>query len=194
MVDEQLLNRSKEGKAKADKLKTVRAKELELERDVDQRMTNYETTVNRLTDPKQREQANVAELSQLDGAIQNGRQYTTDLQTLIQDLTSELDDLGRNVATLKDAHGMEKFVGMFNKRWARQMMFNRIKEQNVDGSMKTILAYARGTVESLTSTIAKNSEVYGKLQATDVELSRKLVENQPKYEQKRFSGVVPQLG
>jgi predicted nucleic acid-binding Zn-ribbon protein len=62
------------------------------------------------------------------------------------------------------------------------MTVKRIREQNVDGSMKTILAYARGTVESLNGAIAKNAETYSKLQATDVELSQKLVENQPKYE------------
>ncbi|MFN8477840.1 MAG: hypothetical protein U0074_08505 [Kouleothrix sp.] len=66
------------------------------------------------------------------------------------------------------------------------MMVNRIRRQNVDGSMKTILAYARGTVESLNSAIAKNAEMYGKLQTTDGDLSRKLVENQPKYEQWRL--------
>src|SRR4029453_10899262 len=44
------------------------------------------------------------------------------------------------------------------------------------------IAYARGTVESLNASIAKNAEAYAKLQATDAELSQKLVENQPKNE------------
>jgi len=188
MVDEQILSKTKGGKKKADKLKAVRLREVQLERDVDQRMSEYETTVDRLTDPKQRQKANVAELSQLDGAITNGREYTADLQTLIVDLTSELDELGRNVATLRDARPVERFVGVFNKRWARQMVVNRIRQQNVDGSMKTVLAYARGTVDSLSAAIAKNAQVYAKLQATDMGLSQKLVDNQPKYEHWRLEG------
>jgi chromosome segregation ATPase len=182
MVDEQILSKTKGGQQKAERLKAVRAKELQLEKQVDAGMSEYSTTIDRLTDVKQRRQANVAELSKLDGAIANGKQYTGDLQTLIEDLTGELDELGRNVATMKDARGMERLVARFNKKWARQMTVKRIRDQNVDGSMKTILAYARGTVESLNATIAKNAEVYSKLQGTDVELSRKLVENQPKYE------------
>jgi hypothetical protein len=189
MVDEQILSKTKGGKQKADRLKTVRAKELQVEQQMDAGMSDYLTTVDRLTGAnKQRAGASVADLSKLDAAISSGRQYTGDLQTLIEDRTSELDELGRNVATMKDARGMERLVGRFNKKWARQMMVNRIREQNVDGSMKTILAYARGTVESLNATIAKNAEMYGKLQATDAELSRKLVENQPKYEQWRQEG------
>lgn len=65
------------------------------------------------------------------------------------------------------------------------MTVGRIRQQNVEGSMRTILAYARGTVESLNAAIARNAQVYGKLQATDQELSRKLVENQPRYEKWR---------
>jgi hypothetical protein len=184
MVDEQVLSKTKGGKQKAERLKNVRAKELQLEKELDQGVSEYEATVQRLTDAKQRS-GNVAELSKLDGAIASGRQYTTDLQTLIEDLTGELDELGRNVATVKDATGMERLIGRFNKRWARQMAVNRIREQNVDGSMKTILAYARGTVESLNAAIAKNAQVYGKLQNTDAELSQKLLDNQPRYERWR---------
>ena len=187
MVDEQILSKAQGGKAKAEKLKAVRAKELQVEKELDAGMSDYLTTVDRLTAPsRQKREGNVADLSKLDTAITSGREYTGDLQTLIEDLTSELDDLGRNVATMKDARGLERLVGRFNKKWARQMMVSRIREQNVDGSMKTILAYARGTVESLNSAIAKNAEMYGKLQSTDVDLSRKLVENQPKYEQWRL--------
>jgi chromosome segregation ATPase len=198
MVDEQILSKTKGGKQKAERLKTVRAKELQLEKEIDSGMSEYATTIDRLTDVKQRRQANVADLSKLDAALTSGKEYTGDLQTLIEDLTSELDELGRNVATMKDAHGMERLVARFNKKWARQMVVNRIRDQNVDGSMKTILAYARGTVESLNSTIAKNAQVYSKLQATDAELSHKLVENQPKYEQwrqeaKRLEGEIAEL-
>src|SRR6266508_1004899 len=198
MVDEQILSKTKGGQQKAERLKAVRAKELQLEKQVDAGMSEYSTTIDRLTDVKQRRQANLAELSKLDGAISSGKQYTGDLQTLIEDLTGELDELGRNVATMKDARGMERLVGRFNKRWARQMTVKRIRDQNVDGSMKTILAYARGTVESLNATIAKNAEVYSKLQGTDVELSRKLVENQPKYEHwrqevKRLEGAIAEM-
>jgi chromosome segregation ATPase len=182
MVDEQILSKTRGGKEKAQKLKTVRAKELQMEQQLDTGVNEYQSTIDRLTDAKRRGQAQVADLSKLDVAITSGRQYTGDLQTLIEDLTGELDDLGRNVATLKDATTMERLVGRFNKRWARQMTVKRIREQNVDGSMKTILAYARGTVESLNAAIAKNAETYGKLQATDVELSQKLVDNQPRYE------------
>ncbi len=185
MVDEQILSKSKGGKQKAERLKTVRARQLEVERELDSGITDYESTIERLTDTKQRGNANVADLSKLDGAITSGRQYTADLQTLIEDLTGELDELGRNVATLKDANTMERLVGRFNKRWARQMTVNRIREQNVDGSMRTILAYARGTVESLNAAIARNAQVYGKLQNTDAELAQKLVENQPRYEKWR---------
>jgi chromosome segregation ATPase len=198
MVDEKILSKTKGGQQKAERLKAVRAKELQLEKQVDAGMSEYSTTIDRLTDVKQRRQANLAELSKLDGAITSGKQYTGDLQSLIEDLTGELDELGRNVATMKDARGMERLVGRFNKRWARQMTVKRIRDQNVDGSMKTILAYARGTVESLNSTIAKNAEVYSKLQGTDVELSRKLVENQPKYEHwrqevKRLEGEIAEM-
>jgi hypothetical protein len=198
MVDEQILSKIKGGKGKAEKLKTVRAKELQLEKEMDSGMSEYATTIGRLTDAKQRGAANVADLSKLDAAVSSGKQYTGDLQTLIEDLTGELDDLGRNVATMKDARGMERLVGRFNKKWARQMTVKRIRDQNVDGSMKTILAYARGTVESLNRTIAKNAEVYTKLQGTDVELSQKLVENQPKYEHwrqevKKIEGEVAEL-
>ncbi len=182
MIDEQILNKSKGGKAKADKLKTVRARELEVEKELDSKMSDYSSTVERLTDTKQRAGANVGDLTKLDSAISSGKQYTGDLQTLIEDLTHELDELGRNVATLKDARGLEKLVGRFNKRWARQMTVQRIRDQNVDGSMRTVLAYARGTVKSLNGAIAKNAEVYGKLQRTDMELAQKLVDNQPKYE------------
>jgi len=198
MVDEQILSKTKGGKAKADKLKTVRARELQVEKETDARVSDYTATIERLTDVKQRRQASVADLSKLDSAISSGKQYAGDLQTLIEDLTSELDELGRNVATIKDATTMERLVGRFNKRWARQMAVQRIRQQNVDGSMKTILAYARGTVESLNAAIAKNAEVYGKLQATDAELSQKLVGNQPKYEHwrqevKRLEGEIAEL-
>lgn len=185
MVDEQILSKTRGGKEKAEKLKQVRAKELQMEREVDKEMSAYTQTVEKLTDTKQRKETNVAELTKLDAAIVRGKEYTGDLQTLIEDLTTELDNLGRNVATLKDARGIEKLVGRFNKRLARQMMMKRVRQQNVDGSMKTVLAFARGTVESLNSAIAKNAEVYGKLQNTDIDLSQKLVENQPKYEQWR---------
>jgi chromosome segregation ATPase len=198
MVDEQILSRTKDGKQKAERIKSVRAKELQLEQEMDTGLSQYETTIDRLTSPRERNQANIADLTKLDAAISNGRQYTTDLQTLIEDLTGELDELGRNVTTLKDATTMEKLVGRFNKRWARQMTVQRIREQNVDGSMKTILAYARGTVESLNAAIAKNAEAYSKLQGTDVELSNKLSEFQPKYEQwrqeaKKLEGEVAEL-
>lgn len=198
MVDEQILRKTKGGQQKAEKLKAVRAKELQLEKETDTRVSDYETTIGRLTSTKARDQADIADLSKLDTAISGGRQYTGDLQSLIEDLTSELDELGRNVATLKDATSMERLVGRFNKRWARQMTVKRIRDQNVDGSMKTILAYARGTVESLNAAIAKNAEVYGKLQATDSDLSRKLLENQPKYEHwrleaKRLEGELAEL-
>lgn len=182
MVDEQILSKAKGGKEKAQRLKRVRAKEIQLEQQLDEGLSSYESTIERLTDTKQRDGAAVAELSQLDGAISSGREYTGDLQSLIEDLTSELDELGRNVTTVKDATTMEKLVGSFNKRWARQMALSRIREQNVEGSMRTILAYARGTVESLNAAIAKNAQVYSKLQGTDAELGRKLVEFQPKYE------------
>jgi chromosome segregation ATPase len=182
MVDEQILSKARGGKEKAQKLKTVRAKELQMEQQLDTGMSEYQSTIERLTDAKQRGQAQVADLSKLDAAVVSGKQYTGDLQTLIEDLTGELDELGRNVATIRDATTMERLVGRFNKRWARQMTVKRIREQNVDGSMKTILAYARGTVESLNAAIAKNAQTYGKLQATDAELSQKLLENQPKYE------------
>src|ERR1700712_2373589 len=135
MVDEQILSKTKGGKQKVEKLKAVRAKELELEKEVDAGIADYSTTINRLTDVKQSRQASLGELSKLDGAITNGRQYTGDLQSLIEDLTGELDDLGRNVATMKDARGMERLVGRFNKKWARQMTVKRIRDQNVDGSM-----------------------------------------------------------
>ncbi|MBA3946396.1 MAG: hypothetical protein H0X37_17765 [Herpetosiphonaceae bacterium] len=198
MIDEHMLSSTKGGKQQAAKLKTVRAKELQLEQELDSTMSTYETTVSRLTDIKQRKQANVGELTKLDAAIANGRQYEGDLQTLIEDLTHELDDLGRNVTTLQDARGMEKLVGRFNKRMARQMAVKRIRDQNVEGSMRSVLAYARGTVESLNATIAKNAEVYSKLQQTDIELSQKLVDNQPKYEHwrqevKRLEGELAEL-
>jgi chromosome segregation ATPase len=198
MVDEQILSKTKDGKQKAERIKSVRARELQLEQEMDSGLNQYETTIDRLTSPRERNQANIADLTKLDAAISNGRQYTTDLQTLIEDLTGELDELGRNVTTLKDATTMEKLVGRFNKRWARQMTVQRIREQNVDGSMKTILAYARGTVESLNAAIAKNAEAYSKLQGTDVELSNKLSEFQPKYEQwrqeaKKLEGEVAEL-
>jgi chromosome segregation ATPase len=185
MVDEQILSKSKGGREKAERLKTVRARQLEAEQELDSGISDYSATIERLTDVKQRRDANVADLSKLDTAITTGRQYTADLQTLIEDLTGELDDLGRNVATLRDATAMERLVGRFNKRWARQMTVGRIRQQNVEGSMRTILAYARGTVESLNAAIARNAQVYGKLQGTDQELSRKLVENQPRYEKWR---------
>src|SRR5215216_5413235 len=198
MVDEQILSKTRGGKLKVEKLKTVRAKELQLEQELDAGMSNYTSTIERLTDLKQRRSANLIDLSKLDTAISSGRQYTGDLQTLIEDLTSELDELGRNVATMKDARGMERLVARFNRKWARQMVVKRIRDQNVDGSMKTILAYARGTVESLNATIAKNAEVYSKLQGTDAELSHKLVENQPKYEHwrqevKRLEGEIAEM-
>src|SRR6476659_7204899 len=167
MVDEQILSKTKGGQQKAERLKAVRAKELQLEKQVDADISEYSTTIDRLTDVKQRRQANLAELSKLDGAITSGKQYTGDLQSLIEDLTGELDELGRNVATMKDERGMERLVGRFNKRWARQMTVKRIRDQNVDGSMKTILAYARGTVESLNATIAKNAEMDRRIQVAD---------------------------
>lgn len=182
MVDEQILSKVQGGKEKAARLKAVRAKELQSERELDAGISEYEATIDRLTSNTTKQQANVADLSKLDGAISTGRQYTGDLQTLIEDLTSELNDLGRSVTTVKDATGMEKLIGRFNKRWARQMTVNRIRQQNVEGSMRTILAYARGTVESLNAAIAKNAQVYGKLQANDAELSQKMVDNQPRYE------------
>ena len=140
MVDEQILSKAQGGKEQAGKLKAVRAKELQVEQQLDTGMSDYLSTIDRLTASGKQKTANVADLSKLDTAIASGRQYTGDLQTLIEDLTSELDDLGRNVATMKDARGMERLVGRFNKKWARQMMVKRIRDQNVDGSMKTILA------------------------------------------------------
>ena len=134
MVDEKILSKTKGGQQKAERLKAVCAKELELEKQVDACMSEYSTTIDRLTDVKQRRQANLAELSKLDGAIANGKQYTGDLQTLIEDLTGELDELGRNVATMKDARGMERLVGRFNKKWARQMTVKRIRDQNVEST------------------------------------------------------------
>ena len=117
MVDEKILSKTKGGQQKAERLKAVRAKELQLEKQVDAGISEYSTTIDRLTDVKQRRQANLAELSKLDGAIANGKQYTGDLQSLIEDLTGELDELGRNVATMKDARGMERLVGRFNNDW-----------------------------------------------------------------------------
>ena len=87
MVDEQVLSKTKGGKQKAEKLKTVRAKELQLEQQLDTSVSEYEATIGRLTEAKQRAKANVADLSKLDAAISSGRQYTGDLQTLIEDLT-----------------------------------------------------------------------------------------------------------
>lgn len=184
MVDEEVLSKARGGKEKVQRLKAVRAKELQAEQEIAEGLNTYESTIERLTNVQQRE-GSVADLTKLDAAIGSGRQYTDDLQSLIEDLTNELDELGRNVTTFQDATTMERFVGSFNKRWARQMTLNRVREQNVEGSMRTILAYARGTVESLNAAIAKNAHAYGKLQTTDAELSNKLVEFQPKYEQWR---------
>ncbi|MEM8533500.1 MAG: hypothetical protein AAGF95_21850 [Chloroflexota bacterium] len=182
MVDEQILSKTRSGKEHAARIKTVRAKELQLEQEIDTHVSDYQATIERLTSTKEHDQSTVADLSKMDAAISSGREYTSDLQTLIEDLTGELDDLGRSVTTLKDATTVERLIGRFNKRWARQLTVQRIRKQNVDGSMKTILAYARGTIESLNAAIVKNTEVYSKLQSTDAELSQKMVDFQPKYE------------
>ena len=49
MVDEQILSKTKGGQQKAERLKAVRAKELQLEKQVDADMSEYSTTIDRLT-------------------------------------------------------------------------------------------------------------------------------------------------
>src|SRR5689334_16016417 len=48
MVDEQILSKTKGGKAKAQKLKTVRAKELQMEQQTDASISEYQATIERL--------------------------------------------------------------------------------------------------------------------------------------------------
>ena len=66
------------------------------------------------------------------------------------------------------------------------MMLRRIRHQNVEGSMRTVLQLARGTIHSLDAAIARNVDVYQRLQATEQTLTGKLADNQPRYEQWRL--------
>ena len=67
MVDEQILSKAQGGKEKAAKLKAVRAKELQVEQAMDSGMSDYLTTIDRLTAASKQRTANVADLSKLQG-------------------------------------------------------------------------------------------------------------------------------
>ncbi|MFN8480977.1 MAG: hypothetical protein U0074_24450 [Kouleothrix sp.] len=90
MVDEQILSKAQGGKAKAEKLKAVRTKELQVEKELDTGMSDYPLNRRAVNRRGQAEAGRERRrpLSKLDTAIASGRQYTGDLQTLIEDLTA----------------------------------------------------------------------------------------------------------
>ncbi|MFN8477841.1 MAG: hypothetical protein U0074_08510 [Kouleothrix sp.] len=75
-----LLSKAQGGKA-GRKTEGGARKELQVEKELDTGMSDYLSTVERLTaEGKQKQAANVARQSKLDAAIASGRQYTGDLQ------------------------------------------------------------------------------------------------------------------
>ncbi|HNY11332.1 MAG TPA: hypothetical protein PKK26_07035 [Candidatus Wallbacteria bacterium] len=177
-------------KAHKEKVDEMQKKTVELKRTFDDSKKEYESKLDDMLSvekskgrAKEGKKFNVGELKALDSAIVQGKEYQQDMQSLIEELTNELENLGRKVATTKDYQGLEKFWGAIGAtKWANASRLDRIKTQNVDGSMKTVLAYANGTVESLNQQIAKNAEMYSALTQKEKIIVEKLNENQPKYE------------
>jgi len=172
------------------KIDKMQQKTVELKRTFDDSRKTYESKLDEmLSEDKVKSMAktgkkfNVSELKALDNAIVQGQQYQHDMQDLIEELTGELENLGRKVATSKDFQGLEKFWFMIGaSKWANSSRLDRIKNQNIAGSMQTVLAYANGTVESLNQQIAKNAEMYSALTQKEKIIVEKLNDNQPKYE------------
>jgi len=172
------------------KLDNMQQKTVELKRTFDSSRKEYESKLDdMLSEDKQKKRSkegkkfNVGELKALDNAIVQGQEYQKDMQDLIEELTGELENLGRKVATTKDYQGLEKFWSVIGaSKWANASRLDRIKSQNVAGSMQTVIAYANGTVESLNQQIAKNAEMYSALTQKEKIIVEKLNENQPKYE------------
>ncbi|MEZ7891930.1 MAG: hypothetical protein QMC67_09285 [Candidatus Wallbacteria bacterium] len=172
------------------KVENMQKKTVELKRTFDNSRKEYESKLDdmlSLDKAKDRnregKKVNVAELKALDNAILQGQEYQKDMQELIEELTGELENLGRKVTTTKDFQGLEKFWNVIGAtKWANASRLDRIRAQNVAGSMQTVLAYANGTVESLNQQIAKNAEMYSALTQKEKVIVEKLNENQPKYE------------
>ena len=177
-------------KSHKQKIDKMQQKTVELKRTFDDSRKQYESKLDdMLSEDKVKNMAktgkkfNVGELKALDNAIVQGQEYQHDMQDLIEELTGELENLGRKVATSKDFQGLEKFWFMIGAaKWANASRLDRIKNQNIAGSMQTVLAYANGTVESLNQQIAKNAEMYSALTQKEKVIVEKLNDNQPKYE------------
>lgn len=179
MIDESVLT----GQQQKSRARKVAASSTAFDQALNEGTSRYQDTLARLTNPQTAQSTKAADLRQIDAALQSGKAYEADLQELIGDLTEELESLGQRVTTVRDQTGMEKFVGIFSKERAAKMMRDRIRQQNVAGSMKTVLAYAQGTVQALTEAIAKNQRAYAEISTTRQEISEKLQAYQPKYEE-----------
>jgi uncharacterized coiled-coil protein SlyX len=73
-------------------------------------------------------------------------------------------------------------MGLVSERWANRSRLTRIRRQSIDGSMRTVLSYASGTVASINEQINRNTQVYRSLADKLKLLSQKLRDNQPRYE------------
>jgi len=135
-------------KTHKEKLDKMQKKTVELKRTFDDSRKQYESKLDdMLSEDKAKSMAkegkkfNVGELKALDNAIVQGQEYQHDMQGLIEELTGELENLGRKVATSKDFQGLEKFWFTIGAaKWANASRLDRIKSQNIAGSMQTVLA------------------------------------------------------
>lgn len=177
-------------KSHKQKIDAMQQKTIELKRTFDESRQKYESKIDEILSEekvkdltKEGKKIDINELKALDNAIMQGQKFQSDMQSLIDELTNELENLGRKVTTAKDYQGIEKFWYLIGAhKWANASRLERIKNQNIAGSMQTVLAYAMGTVDSLNQQIAKNAEMYSALTQKEKIIVEKLRENQPKYE------------
>lgn len=182
-IIEDILKKNGAGREKLEQ-KTV-----EIERVIDEAAKDYGSKLDEMFSggTAAAQKTNVGkELSIMDTAIAKGMEYQHDLNDLIDELTRELEGLGRRVSETTNYSGFEKvlrFLGGTGK--ANRMRIERIKSNNVEQSMNIVVQYARGIVESLDRQIVKNTEVYNALGDREQTIVVKLKENQPKYEEWR---------
>ena len=169
----------------------IQLKTVEVEKAIDNANFEYRQKIDEMlsagSESKERGQISQS-LPAMDTAIAKGREFQADMQELIEELTRELENLGRKVTQSNDYNGFEKmwkFIGKMNK--ANKLRIERIKNNNVEESMNIVIDFAKSIIESLQHQVDKNKEIYLSLEEREQAIIKKLNDSQPKYEEWRES-------
>lgn len=192
LIDETSLTGTKVDGATKAKTAKIRASSDSYRQAIDSGMSQLEETIQRMTEPQTARQASAQNVgSVLDQALAGARQYETDMQGLVGDFVAELQSLGTNVEKVQEMNLIERGVSLFNPGAARKMVLQRLKEQPLTGSMRSVIVIARNLVQLLETDVRRSQQAYAEFQDIERQLIAKIDEAQPRFE--HFEAEVTRL-